>query len=198
MRQGEFTYLVGRTGTGKSSLLKAIYGEMPIADGRGHICGHDLDGLSSRRRAALRRSLGMVFQDFRLFEGWSVFDNLDFVLKATAWKDKAKRKSRILEVLNDVTLSSKINLKVANLSGGEKQRLAVGRALLNHPKLIIADEPTGNLDPETSDEIMYLLTNINKTHNTAVLFATHDYRLIEKFPNKIIRCKNRRLEVIQA
>lgn len=198
MKGGEFIYLVGRTGSGKTSLLKTIYGDMPLQHGIGHICGHDLSAMNNRKKSNLRRSLGMIFQDFRLFDAWSVYDNLDFVLKATSWGNKKKRKMRIIEVLNDVALSDKINKKVVNLSGGEKQRLAVGRALLNHPKLIIADEPTGNLDPETSDEILYLLTNINKEQKTAVLLATHDYRLIQKFPNKIIRCSNRKLEVVQA
>ncbi len=196
LKSSEFCYLIGRTGSGKSSLLKALYGAIPIHSGKAMVCGFDLNKLRKGQKAHLRRKIGMIFQDFRLFEEWSVRQNLDFVLKVTTRKSKKERLNRIIEVLSDVGLADKLHQRVSYLSGGEKQRLAIGRALLNQPKLLIADEPTGNLDPETSDEIIYLLSNINKQKHTAILLATHDYRLIEKFPNRIIQCADKTIKNI--
>ncbi len=193
---GEFCFLVGRTGSGKSSLIKALYAQIPIYSGRARVCGFDLTKLRRKDKTDLRRSIGMVFQDFRLFGDWTVRQNLDFVLKVTGWRSSKKRLERIIEVLSDVGLATKLSSKVAHLSGGEQQRLSIGRAILNHPKLIIADEPTGNLDPQTADEIIYLLSNINAHQHTGILLATHEYRIIEKFPNRIIRCENRQLQEV--
>ncbi len=190
VRAGEFLYLVGKTGSGKSSLLKVMYGALPLLHGTGTVCGFDLTKLNRRNIPHLRRELGIVFQDFNLLEDRSVSDNLRFVLRATNWKDKTRMENRIREVLQAVNLEEKINAQPHQLSGGEQQRVAIARALLNDPQLLIADEPTGNLDPETSDDIILLLRRLVSEQRTAVLLATHDYRILENFPSRIVRCAN--------
>jgi len=190
VRAGEFLYLVGKTGSGKSSLLKVMYGALPLLHGSGTVCGFDLTKLNRRNIPHLRRELGIVFQEFNLLEDRSVSDNLRFVLRATNWKDKAKIENRIREVLEAVNLEEKLDAQPHQLSGGEQQRVAIARALLNEPQLLIADEPTGNLDPETSDDIILLLRRLVSEQRTAVLLATHDYRILENFPSRIVRCAN--------
>lgn len=186
---GEFCYLIGKTGSGKSSFLKTIYGELPLKNGKGRVVDYDLTALRLKQIPYLRRRIGMVFQDFNLLHDRNVEENLLYVLRATSWKDKAAMKKRVDEVLTSVGLPFIGHKNVHELSGGEQQRVAIARALLNHPQLIIADEPTGNLDPETSDEIVRLLQSLC-TNGTAVLFATHDYRIIEQFPGRIIKCSD--------
>lgn len=191
--RGEFTYLIGKTGSGKSSLLKTLYGALPLKEGKGTVAGHDLVYLNRKTIPLLRRQLGIVFQDFNLLPDRSVQDNLKFVLQATGWKEGAKIRERIREVLKQVGLQEKYRAMPHKLSGGEQQRVVIARALLNEPQIILADEPSGNLDPETSDDILLLLRQLAQKHNTAVLFATHDYRIIENFPARIIRCLNGRI-----
>lgn len=191
--KGEFTYLIGKTGSGKSSLLKTLYAALPLNEGKGQVAGFDLLQMTRKNIPLLRRRLGIVFQDFNLLSDRSISENLSFVLKATAWKDKKAIDERIQEVLAQVNLVEKLHEMPHKLSGGEQQRVVIARALLNKPDLIIADEPTGNLDPETSDEIMLLLRRLAMHNNTAVLFATHDYRILENFPARIIRCLNGRI-----
>ncbi|MBU1580406.1 MAG: ATP-binding cassette domain-containing protein [Bacteroidetes bacterium] len=185
---GEFVYLIGKTGSGKSSLLKTLYAELPAQDGQANVAGFDLRKLKSKDIPYLRRKLGIVFQDFQLLSDRSVEDNLAFVLKATGWKNKTDIISRIMEVLDEVGLKGKRNKMPHQLSGGEQQRVSIARALLNKPLLILADEPTGNLDPETSNDIMRLLIRISEA-GQAVLMATHNYNLIHKFPARIIKCE---------
>jgi cell division transport system ATP-binding protein len=187
--KGEFVYLIGQTGSGKSSLLKTLYGELPLDRGEGTIAEIKLNGLKTKDIPFLRRKLGIVFQDFQLLTDRTVFKNLEFVLKATGWKNDSEIKNRIAEVLEQVNLATKDFKMPHELSGGEQQRVVIARALLNHPEIILADEPTGNLDPKVSDDIMNLLVEISKT-GTAILMATHDYRIIQKFPGKILRCEN--------
>ena len=187
---GEFVYLIGKTGSGKSSLLKVIYGALPLKTGQGTVAGYDLKKLNRRSIPHLRRQLGIVFQEFNLLTDRHVYDNLHFVLKATNWKKKEQIDNRIIEVLQAVDLTDKKHAMPHQLSGGEQQRVAIARALLNDPELLIADEPTGNLDPETSDDILLLLRRLTTEQNTAVLLATHDYRMLEHFPARIIRCAN--------
>ncbi len=186
--KGEFVYLIGRTGSGKSSLLKTMYAELPLIEGEGQIAGYNLRSLRPDDVPFLRRKLGIVFQDFQLLEDRSVEDNLAFVLRATGWKDKVLMKERISEVLEEVGLFTKGYKMPHQLSGGEQQRVAIARALLNKPGIILADEPTGNLDPETSNGIMKLMMNISE-NGQAVLMATHNYNLIHKFPARIIKCE---------
>ncbi len=188
-----FVYLIGRTGSGKSSLLKTIYGEVPLAEGEGTIAGFDLKKLRKKDVPKLRRKIGIVFQDFQLLMDRPVLDNLLFVLGATGWKDKALMVKRATEVLQLVGVESKASAMPHMLSGGEQQRVSIARALLNKPALILADEPTGNLDPETSEEIMRLFIAVTKEEKTAVLMATHDMRMVEKFPGKVIKVENGRL-----
>lgn len=190
---GEFCYLIGKTGSGKTSLLKTLYGALPLPAGSGTVAGYPLEQLNRRTLPHLRRRLGIVFQDFNLLGDRTVYDNLDFVLRATGHKDKRHRQQGIQEVLEQVGLSNKIQVMPHRLSGGEQQRVAIARALLNQPQLIIADEPTGNLDPETSDDILLLLRKVSKAHQAAVLLATHDYRVMEHFPARIIRCMHQRI-----
>ncbi len=189
IHNGEFVYLIGNTGSGKSSLMKMIYAELPLVEGSGEVCGFSLGAISSKKLPYLRRHLGIVFQDFQLLDDRTVEENLKFVLKATGWKDKKKIEARILEVLDEVGLVSMLKVMPHRLSGGEQQRIAIARALLNHPDIILADEPTGNLDPETSNGIMRLLFSISETGRT-VIMATHNYNLIHKFPGRIIKCEN--------
>jgi cell division transport system ATP-binding protein len=187
VRKGEFVYLVGKTGTGKSSLLKTLYGDLTLTEGEGKVVTHDLKKVTWKTVPFLRRDLGVVFQDFQLLTDRNVHDNLKFVLKATGWKDESMMEAKISDVLEKVGLKSKGFKMPYEISGGEQQRVDVARALLNSPKLILADEPTGNLDPETSDEIMSLLFNICKDYGTAIIMATHDYMVINKFPARILR-----------
>jgi cell division transport system ATP-binding protein len=187
IRKGEFVYLIGRTGSGKSSFLKTLYGELHISQGKGSIAGFDLKTIQPKEVPFLRRKLGIVFQDFQLLTDRSVNNNLLFVLKATGWKDKTAIQNRMKEVLEKVGLSARGTKMPHELSGGEQQRVAIARALLNDPDIILADEPTGNLDPETSEEIMRLLLDISKS-GRAVVMATHNYALLEKFPARILKC----------
>lgn len=189
IKQGEFVYLIGQTGSGKSSLLKTLYGELKLdtGHGSGNIAGFDLTKLKQKDVPFLRRKLGIVFQDFQLLTDRTVYQNLHFVLKATGWKNESEIKTRINQVLELVGLHTKDFKMPHELSGGEQQRVVIARALLNEPEIILADEPTGNLDPKVSDDIMSLLHNIAK-QGTAILMATHDYRIIQKYPGKILRC----------
>jgi len=198
LKSNEFVYLIGKTGSGKSSLLKTIYGELPISDGSGHVAGFDLNELRKKDVPMLRRKIGIVFQDFQLLSDRNVLKNLLFVLGATGWKDKGLMMTRAVEVLQLVGLETKINSMPNALSGGEQQRVSIARALLNKPELILADEPTGNLDPETSEEIMRLLLAVAKEEGTAVLMATHDMSMVEKFPGRVVRVENGRLKEIST
>jgi len=184
--KGEFVYLIGKTGTGKSSLLKTLYGELPLKKGSGNVVGFNLKDMTWKKVPFLRRNLGVVFQDFQLLTDRNVHENLSFVLKATGWEDKKAMDEKINEVLDKVGLKSKGFKYPFELSGGEQQRVDIARALLNSPKLILADEPTGNLDPETSDEIMQLLFHIARDFGTAVIMATHDFIVINKYPSRML------------
>jgi cell division transport system ATP-binding protein len=190
VNKGEFVYLVGKTGTGKSSLLKTLYGELPLTEGEGIVATYNLRGLDWKKVPYLRRNLGVVFQDFQLLTDRDVNNNLKFVLKATGWTDEKLMDEKVLD---KVGLKSKGFKMPFELSGGEQQRVDIARALLNSPKLILADEPTGNLDPETSDEIMNLLFNIAKDFNASVVMATHDYIVVQKFPARMIRTEKGRV-----
>lgn len=192
IRAGEFVYLIGKTGSGKSSLLKTLYGELPLVEGTGHVAGFDLNKLKSNKVHLLRRKLGIVFQDFELLMDRSVMDNLLFVLKATGWKNKSEINARMEEVLEKVGLATKGFKMPHQLSGGEQQRVAIARALLNDPDLILADEPTGNLDPATTEDILTLLFDISNS-GRAILMATHDYQYMTKFSSRVIVCENERL-----
>ena len=185
---GEFCYVAGRSGTGKSTLLKTLYGEYSLLSGYAEVLGFDLSKISKIEIPDLRRKIGMVFQDFSLFPNWSVKRNLIFILEATDWKDKTKVLSRVDDVLASVGLTDMIDRKVFSLSGGEQQRLCIARAILNTPELIIADEPTGNLDPQSSDEVFQLFQQINQDFGTATIFATHNSRLINDYPARVIDC----------
>jgi cell division transport system ATP-binding protein len=187
VNKGEFVYLVGKTGTGKSSLLKTLYGELPLKEGQATVAGYDLRQLTWKTVPFLRRTLGVVFQDFQLLTDRNVNENLKFVLRATGWKDDKLMNEKIADVLDKVGLKAKGFKMPYEMSGGEQQRVDVARALLNSPKLILADEPTGNLDPETSDEIMSLLFHISRDFGTAIVMATHDYMVIQKFPARMVR-----------
>lgn len=188
VRKGDFVYLIGRTGSGKSSLLKTLYGDLEFEHGEADVCGYNLKTLKKSDIPYLRRRLGIVFQDFQLLSDRNVFDNLDFVLRAIGWKDANKIKTTIEESLEMVKLTDKLKKLPNQLSGGEQQRVVIARALLNHPELILADEPTGNLDPETTDEIMSLFYSIFKATQTPMVFATHNYQLIENYPGIIYMC----------
>ena len=192
---GEFIFLIGKTGTGKSSLLKVLYGDLTLENGKGSIVGFDLTELKDKEIPLLRRKIGVVFQDFKLLPDRTIFENLSFVLKATGWKEKSKIKVRVIEVLNLVNISPETQKYPFELSGGEQQRVAIARALLNEPELIIADEPTGNLDPETSQEIMQLFRKLH-SEGISVIMATHDYNMIVKFPGKIYQCDNGNLNEV--
>ncbi|QHI36345.1 Cell division ATP-binding protein FtsE [Kordia antarctica] len=197
INKGDFVYLIGKTGSGKSSFMKTLYGDLPLTNGEGSIVDFNLKTLKEKEIPFLRRKLGIVFQDFQLLQDRTVADNLLFVLKATGWKDKEKMQAKIDEVLDKVDMKTK-NFKFPyQLSGGEQQRIAIARALLNDPELILADEPTGNLDPQTSIEVMQVLQEINKNGRT-ILMATHDYALLLKYPSKTLKCDEGKVfEVVQ-
>lgn len=190
--KGEFIYLIGKVGSGKSSLIKTITAELPLKKGEGSVVGFNLQKLKTRQIPHLRRKIGIVFQDFQLLTDRTVSDNLVFVLKATGWKNKKEMKQRIDDVLEKVGLKHKDFKMPHQLSGGEQQRVVIARALLNNPEIILADEPTGNLDPETSDEIMHILFDIAAS-GRAVVMATHNYSLLKKFPSKTLKCEKTKL-----
>ena len=197
IKKGEFVYLIGKTGTGKSSFMKTLYGDLPLTEGEGSIVDYDLRTLKEKDIPYLRRKLGVVFQDFKLLNDRNVNENLLFVLKATGWTDKAAMDHKIEEVLGKVGMKTKGFKNPYQLSGGEQQRVAIARALLNDPDLILADEPTGNLDPQTSVEIMEVLQQISKNGKT-ILMATHDYALLLKYPSKTLKCDGQKVfEVVQ-
>jgi cell division transport system ATP-binding protein len=198
VNKGEFVYLVGKTGSGKSSLLKTLYGELALQEGEGTVGGFNLKALDWKKVPYLRRTLGVVFQDFQLLTDRNVNENLKFVLKATGWTDERLMNEKIADVLDKVGLKSKGFKMPFELSGGEQQRIDIARALLNSPKLILADEPTGNLDPETSDEIMRLLFHISRDYNTTVVMATHDYIVVQKFPARMIRTEQGKVEDVSS
>ena len=194
IEKGEFVYLVGKTGTGKSSLLKTLYGDLSLKEGEGTVAGFNLKEMDWKKVPFLRRNLGVVFQDFQLLTDRNVNENLKFVLKATGWKDEKLMDEKIADVLDKVGIRSKGFKMPFEMSGGEQQRVDIARALLNSPKLILADEPTGNLDPETSDEIMQLLFTISKDYGTTIIMATHDYIVINKYPARMLKTENSRVE----
>ena len=197
VKKGDFVFLIGRTGSGKSSLIKTIYGDIPLKKGIGEVVSFSLNNLKEHQTPFLRRKIGIVFQDFKLLSDRTIFENLNFVLKATGWKGKTPIKKRINEVLYLVGLNNVLEKFSNELSGGEQQRVAIARSLLNNPDIIIADEPTGNLDPQTSLEIMELFQTLNKNGMT-ILMATHDYNMIVKFPSKVLKCENGEVfEVVQ-
>lgn len=197
VQQGDFTFLIGKTGTGKSSLIKTLYADLPLQSGTGRVSDFNLAEIKQREIPFLRRRLGVVFQDFKLLSDRSIFENLSFVLKATGWKDKKEIKERIEEVLDSLGVEGISGKYAFELSGGEQQRVAIARALLNEPELIIADEPTGNLDPQTSLEIMEVFRGLHQKGMT-IIMATHDYNMIVKFPGKILRCDAGKIyEVVQ-
>ncbi len=187
---GDFVYIVGKVGTGKTSIIRTIIAENQLGKGQAKVCGFDLGTIKSKEIPFLRRKIGVVFQDFQLLMDRSVSDNLEFVLRATGWKDSEAINKRILEVLENVGMVSKAHKMPHQLSGGEQQRIAIARSLLNNPGVIIADEPTGNLDNETADGIMTLLSGINKTKGTAVVMVTHNKSVFEKYPGRVMVCKN--------
>ena len=193
IHKGEFVYLVGKTGTGKSSLLKTLYGDIPLKEGEGSVVGFNLKEMNWKKVPYLRRTLGVIFQDFQLLTDRNVNNNLKFVLKATGWKNEKLMDEKIADVLDKVGLRAKGFKMPFEMSGGEQQRVDIARAMLNSPKLILADEPTGNLDPETSDEIMQLLMNICKDYGTAIIIATHDYMVINKYPARTLKTERGRV-----
>ncbi len=190
LNETEFAYLIGKTGSGKSSLLKILYGELPLTEGNGSVAGFDLKNLKRKEVPMLRRKIGIVFQDFQLLMDRTVIQNMIFVLGATGWKDKTLIQKRALSVLQLVGVEQKANAMPHALSGGEQQRVAIARALLNQPELLLADEPTGNLDPETSEEIMHLLIAVAQEEKSAILMATHDLNMVKKFPARVLRVGN--------
>ncbi len=193
VQKGEFVYLVGKTGTGKSSLLKTLYGELTLTEGVGNVVGFNLKEMDWKKLPFLRRNLGMVFQDFQLLSDRNVNENLSFVLKATGWQDEQLIQQKVDDVLHKVGLQNKGFKMTYEMSGGEQQRVDIARAMLNSPKLILADEPTGSLDPETSDEIMQILFQIAKEDGTAIIMATHDYMVVNKFPARTLSTEGGRL-----
>ena len=197
IKKGEFIYLIGKVGSGKSSLLKTMYGELDIYSGNAEVLGYDMTRIRRKQIAPLRKRLGIVFQDFQLLTDRNVKENLDFVLKATGWSDKRKRQFRIEEVLELVGMETKGYKMPHELSGGEQQRIVIARAILNNPEIILADEPTGNLDPETGRQIVQLLRNI-RTSGSTVIMTTHNLQLLEEFPGRVYRCENGRIVELEA
>ncbi len=193
VRTGEFCYIFGKSGSGKSSLLKTLYGDLPLKKGSGMVSNFKLDELNYRNKFLFRRTLGVVFQDYFLFESWNVYQNLEYILRALGWPDKSVREQRIKEALLEVGLLKKIWQKVSTLSGGEQQLLTIARAIINNPLVLIADEPTNSLDQETADDFMQLIRKINQKYHTAVIFATHDQRVIQRFPARAYRCESGKL-----
>lgn len=187
---GEFVYLIGKSGSGKTSLLRTLFADRDIDDGEAQVCGYDLMRIKRRQIPMLRRKVGMVFQSFRLLKDRNVYDNLHFVLKATGWKNRAEIDKQIMSVLESVGVADKAGSSIYRLSEGEQQRVGIARALINNPSLILADEPTGNLDPVTSAEIMQLLVNINKETGTSMLISTHDFMMIDRFQARMVVCEN--------
>lgn len=197
VKHGEFIYLIGKTGSGKSSLLKTLYGDLPLTEGTGHIVDYNLETLTEEEIPFLRRRIGIVFQDFKLLPDRTVNDNMLFVLKATGWTELGEMKAKIEEVLTKVGMQDFGNKMPHQLSGGEQQRVAIARALLNDPEFILADEPTGNLDPQTSAEVLEVLKTINALGKT-IIMATHDYALLMKYPSKTLKCEDTKIfEVVQ-
>jgi len=196
LSEGEFVYLLGKTGTGKTSLLKCLFADVKMTKGLGQVLDFNLNSITDKQIPFLRRKIGMIFQDYQLFLDRNVKANLQFVLEATGWDNSKAIETRITEVLHMVSLPEKIYSNIHELSGGEQQRIVIARALLNKPGLLLADEPTGNLDPETTDEILELFFELKENYNMAVLMATHDHRIIEKFPAKVITCENKQLQTI--
>tara|TARA_Y100001954_G_C15740575_1_gene568162 strand:+ start:688 stop:1362 length:675 start_codon:yes stop_codon:yes gene_type:complete len=196
INKGDFIYLIGDTGSGKSSLLKTLYAEQKINSGEINIANINISKILDKQIPTLRKKLGIVFQDFQLLVDRKIYDNLKFVLEATGWKNKEEINNRILEVLNKVYLNGYQNKMPYELSGGEQQRAVIARSLLNYPEIILADEPTGNLDPNKSEKIISLLKEINEHEKTTVIIATHDYEIIRKFPSRTIKCTNKNLEEI--
>lgn len=192
LEPSEFVYLIGATGSGKSSLLKTLYADLSLKEGNGEVVGYQLKNLKKSDIPLLRRKIGIIFQDFQLLVDRSVYENLFFVLDATGWKDKNEIKEQIIAVTKKVGMSNQLHKMPHELSGGEQQRICIARALLNNPKLILADEPTGNLDPETSDSILLLIKDLCQS-GCAVLMATHEHNLIDRFPSKIVKCQNGQL-----
>lgn len=190
VRKGDFVYIIGKVGSGKTSVIRTIIAENPLVKGEGNVCGFSLNGIREKEIPYLRRKLGVIFQDFQLLMDRSVKDNLEFVLKATGWKDRSRMDSRISEVLEAVGMSHKAHKMPHQLSGGEQQRIAIARSLLNDPEVILADEPTGNLDPETAEGIMQLLTGINRKQGTAVVMVTHNTSLVDRYSGRVFVCRN--------
>lgn len=189
--KGDFVYIVGKVGSGKTSLIRTIIAENPLTEGSGTVCGFGLAGIRENDIPLLRRRMGVVFQDFQLLMERSVWDNMDFVMRCTGWKDKLEIRQRIEKVLKDVGMATKAHKMPFQLSGGEQQRVAIARALLNDPEIIIADEPTGNLDADTSDEIMTLLRGINKENGTAIVMVTHNNQIVEQYPGRVFLCADK-------
>ncbi len=191
--KGEFVYLVGKTGSGKSSFLKTLYGALELKSGEGKVCGEDLKKMNWKNISQLRRKMGIIFQDFNLLNDRTIKENLIFVLKSTGWKKGKEMDKRINDVLASVGLEGKAWKSPHQLSGGEQQRVVIARALLNEPLMVLADEPTGNLDPETADDIVRLIRQVCKERNMAVVFATHNYNILETYPGRVVRCQSGRL-----
>lgn len=190
LQQGEFVYLIGKSGAGKTSLLRSLYADQPIASGQARVCDIDVAHIRRRQIPLLRRQIGFVFQNFRLLDDRDVYSNLDFVLRATGWKSRAERKAQIENVLQSVGIADKADAMPRRLSEGEQQRVGIARALVNNPRLILADEPTGNLDPVTSGEIMQLLVDVGRSTGTTMLISTHDFMMIDRFPARVVVCEN--------
>ncbi len=190
LQQGEFVYLIGKSGAGKTSLLRSLYADQPIASGRARVCDIDVARIRRRQIPLLRRQIGFVFQNFRLLDDRDVYSNLEFVLRATGWKKRAERRAQIEKVLQSVGIADKAGAMPRRLSEGEQQRVGIARALVNNPRLILADEPTGNLDPVTSGEIMQLLVDVGRSTGTTMLISTHDFMMIDRFPARVVVCEN--------
>ena len=190
LKEGEFAYLIGKSGAGKTSLLRSLYADQPIESGVARVCGFDVVNIKRRQVPALRRAVGIVFQDFRLLADRNVYSNLEFVLRATGWKKQNEINNQIAKVLGAVGIAAKAGEMPQRLSEGERQRLGIARALVNNPRLILADEPTGNLDPVTSAEIMQLLIDVGRSNRTAMLISTHDFMMIDKYPARVLVCEN--------